>query len=150
MKKTYPNYIHYRTCIAKISYHIIWCVKYRNKVLDDNKAVRLKEILNNIAEANGFTIESMEVGEKDRIHVFVSAPPTINVTFIVKHLKGTSAIRMFREFPELRNSNWKGQLWNSSYFVETIGSTSEENIKCYIERQGKPKNKPKRGKHSVF
>jgi REP element-mobilizing transposase RayT len=28
-----------------------------------------------------------------------------------------------------------GHLWNDSYFVETIGSTSEENIRKYIERQ---------------
>jgi putative transposase len=53
----------------------------------------------------------------------------------VKHLKGTSGLRMFRQFPELKKSLWNGELWNGSYFVETIGSTSEENIKRYIERQ---------------
>ena len=150
MKKIYPNYVHYRTCIAKINYHMVWCVKYRNEILDDIKSELLKEILEVIANENGFTIESMEIGEKDHIHVFISAPPNINITFIAKHLKGTSAIRMFREFPELRNSNRKGQLWNPSYFVETIGSTSEENVKRYIERQREPKNIPKRGQHSVF
>ena len=38
-------------------------------------------------------------------------------------------------FPEMREQLWKGQLWNGSYFCETIGSTSEENILSYIERQ---------------
>ncbi|WP_366250858.1 transposase [Thomasclavelia ramosa] len=42
---------------------------------------------------------------------------------------------MLKEFPELRNELWKGELWNDSYFCETIGSTSQENIKKYIERQ---------------
>jgi len=37
-----------------IQYHIVWCVKYRHKVLTDNIENRLKEILNNIAEENKF------------------------------------------------------------------------------------------------
>jgi putative transposase len=54
---------------------------------------------------------------------------------MIKHLKGTSGLRLFRQFPELRNELWRGELWNGSYFVETIGSASEQNIKLYIERQ---------------
>lgn len=65
----------------------------------------------------------------------MSAPPKISVTQIVKYLKGISGNRLLREFPEIREQLWKGQLWNGSYFCETIGSTSEENIRTYIERQ---------------
>ena len=64
-----------------------------------------------------------------------SAPPKISITQIVKYLKGISGNTLLKEFPELRNHLWKGQLWNGSYFCETIGSTSEENILRYIERQ---------------
>ena len=56
-----------------------------------------------------------------------------------EHLKGTSAIRLFREFPRLRETQRKNQLWNPSYFVETIGSTSEENVRRYIASQSKTK-----------
>ena len=73
--------------------------------------------------------------DNDHVHVFVSAPPKISVTNIVKYLKGISGNTILSEFPELRNSLWKGNLWNCSYFAETIGSTSEENIRAYIERQ---------------
>ena len=66
---------------------------------------------------------------------FVSAPPKISVTQIAKHLKGISGNALLREFPELRSHLWKGQLWNGSYFCETIGSASEESILRYIERQ---------------
>lgn len=69
------------------------------------------------------------------IYCFVSAPPKISVTQIVKYLKGISGNTLLKEFPELRESLWKGQLWNGSYFCESIGSTSEENILKYIERQ---------------
>ena len=54
---------------------------------------------------------------------------------IFHYLKGIFGNVLLREFPELRQQLWKGQLWNGSYFCETIGSTSEENSKCYIERQ---------------
>ncbi len=47
----------------------------------------------------------------------------------------SSGNALLKEFPEIRIMLWKGQLWNGAYFCETIGSTSEENIFKYIERQ---------------
>ncbi|MDD6369370.1 IS200/IS605 family transposase [Galactobacillus timonensis] len=95
----------------------------------------LQELLKAVGEENGFSVDQCEVGEADHVHCFVSAPPNLSITFIVKHLKGVSGLRLFREYPELRQSLWHGQLWNGSYFVETIGSTSEENVRRYIDRQ---------------
>ena len=95
----------------------------------------LQELLKAVGEENGFSVDHCEVGEADHVHCFVSAPPKLSITFIVKHLKGVSGLRLFREYPELRQSLWHGQLWNGSYFVETIGSTSEENVRRYIDRQ---------------
>ena len=86
-------------------------------------------------EKKGFTVVECKVGENDHVHCFVSAPPKISVTQIVKYLKGISGNTLLKEFPEVRKSLWNGQLWNGSYFCETIGSTSEENILKYIERQ---------------
>lgn len=126
-----------RTCVYNINYHIVWCVKYRKKVLSAPVEAYLKQVLSDIAAENGFTLVQAEAGEMDHIHCFVSAPPKLSVTFIVKHLKGTSAIRLFRQFPELRETLHNNQLWNGSYYVETIGSTSEENIKRYIAHQAK-------------
>ncbi|MDD6679971.1 IS200/IS605 family transposase [Galactobacillus timonensis] len=95
----------------------------------------LQELLKAVGEENGFSVDQCEVGEADHVHCFVSAPPKLSITFIVKHLKGVSGLRLFREYPELRQSLWHGQLWNGSYFVETIGSTSEENVRRYIDQQ---------------
>ena len=95
----------------------------------------LKQILQDIAAENGFSVDQCTVGEADHVHCFITAPPKLSITFIVKHLKGTSGLRLFRKYPDLRNQLWRGQLWNGSYFIETIGSTSEENIKRYIAHQ---------------
>lgn len=129
------QYIHARTCVYNINYHFVWCVKYRRKVLTPNIEQRLQIILQEIGQEKGFTVITSKVGEEDHVHCFVSAPPKISVTQIVKYLKGISGNTLLNEFPELRNQLWKGHLWNGSYFCETIGSTSEENVLKYIERQ---------------
>ena len=129
------KYIHARTCVYNINYHIVWCVKYRRKVLTEEICNRLYEVVNGIAEEKGFSIVECKVREMDHVHCFVTAPPKISITQIVKYLKGISGNALLKEFPELRKALWHGQLWNGSYFCETIGSTSQENILKYIERQ---------------
>lgn len=129
------KYTHARTCVYNINYHIVWCVKYRRKVLSADISNRLIELLKAVGNEKCFSVVECKVDENDHVHCFVSAPPKISVTQIVKYLKGISGNQLFREYPQLRKSLWKGQLWNGSYFCETIGSTSEENILRYIERQ---------------
>ena len=129
------KYTYGRTCVYNINYHIVWCVKYRRKVLSQKISERLYELCHEIAKAKGFTIVNIKAGENDHVHCFVSAPPKISITQIVKYLKGISGNRLLEEFPALRKSLWKGHLWNGSYFVETIGSISEDNSRRYIERQ---------------
>ena len=85
----------------------------------------------------GFTVHLFECGEGDHVHCFVSASPKLSITAIVKYLKGITGRKLFERFPEIRNQLWKGELWNHSYYVETIGSVSEENIRRYIEHQSK-------------
>ena len=129
------QYTHAKTCVYNINYHIVWCVKYRRKGLSPNICDKLYQIVQEIAKEKGFSVVECKVGDNDHVHCFVSAPPKISVTQIVKYLKGISGNALLNEFPELRKSLWKGQLWNGSYFCETIGSTSEENVLKYIERQ---------------
>lgn len=129
------KYIHGRTSVYNINYHLVWCVKYRHKVLTPQICERLYQIANEVAEEKGFTVSEIKVGEMDHVHCFVSAPPKISITQIMKYLKGISARLLLMEFPELSSQLWHGDLWNGSYFVETIGSTSEENVRRYIEHQ---------------
>ena len=131
------NLVHYRTCVCNINYHVVWSVKYRRKVLTPEIETYLKTVLNEIADEKGFTIELCEVGEADHVHCFITAPPKLSITDIVKYLKGISGRKLFMEYPDIRNSLWKGQLWNHSYYVETIGHISEETIRKYIEHQSK-------------
>ena len=64
-----------------------------------------------IAEDKGFTVHLFECGEGDHVHCFVSAPPKLSITAIMKYLKGISGRKLFERFPEIRNQLWKGELW---------------------------------------
>lgn len=131
------NVKHARTCVYNVNYHIVWSVKYRKAVLNKEIEAYLKELFQEIAEEKGFEVIMMEVGEQDHIHVFASAHPKIAPSYIVKMLKGISARKLFLKFHDLKKKLCGGHLWNSSFYVETIGSISEETIRRYIENQKK-------------
>lgn len=135
------NLVKARTCVYNINYYMVWSIKYRRKVLTSDIADRLKEIATQVAVEKDFIIHAIEVGEADHVHVFVSAHPKHSISYIAKMLKGIIGRKLLYEFPEIKKSLWKGELWNPSYYVETIGSVSEENIKTYIENQNKPKGR---------
>jgi putative transposase len=132
MKK--QNLVHGRTCVYNVNYHIVWSVKYRKDILIGQIELRFKEIVYSIAEDKNFLVITLET-MPDHVHVFASAHPKISPSYIVKMLKGISARKLFIEFPEIKQKLWKHHLWNNSFYIETIGSVSEENIKRYIELQ---------------
>lgn len=126
------NLKHNIASVVNINYHIIWCPKYRRKVLVDGVDTRLKEVLAQIAEESGCTIDTMEV-MPDHIHIFLKGTPTIPIHLIVKNLKGKSSRILRAEFSHLRKR--LPCLWTRSYYCETIGRINEETIKKYIENQ---------------
>lgn len=131
------NLVHTRTCVCNINYHIVWTVKYRRKVLLQEIEQDLKQIAEETARKKGFVLHMLEVGEADHVHCFISALPTMTITEIVKYLKGITGRLLLYRHPELKEKLWKGELWNHSYYVETIGSISEDTIRRYIEKQQK-------------
>ena len=67
---------------------------------------------------------------------FISAPPTIASTEIVKILKSVSANTLFKTFPNLKkNKFWGSGLWSKGYYVGTAGAVSSEIIVRYIQDQ---------------
>lgn len=124
-----------RGYVYSIQYHIVWCVKYRHKILYPKIETKLIEVLNKIAEDNGFT--TIEVNTNlDHIHLLIECTPQHYIPNILKALKGVSARLLMLEFgEELRNKLWDGHLWNPSYFVATVSENTEQQIKDYIKSQ---------------
>lgn len=131
---TEKRYTYNSHCVFNISYHIIWCPKYRRKVLVNGVDERLKELLKEKSAQIGITIEKMEV-MPDHVHLFVKAVPTLAIHFIVNQLKGYTSYTLRKEFPILKSR--LPTLWTRSYYCETIGHISEKTIIRYIEDQKK-------------
>lgn len=127
-----------RGYVYSIQYHLVWCVKYRHRVLYGDIEKRLKEMLYHIAEVNHFSIVTMETDE-DHIHLLIDCTPQHYIPSIMKALKGNTARFLFKEFPDVKDQLWGGHLWNPSYFVATVSENTRKQVEEYIESQKRKK-----------
>lgn len=137
-----------RGYVYAIQYHIVWCVKYRKKLLYKDVERRLKELLTEQSITHEFQIVTMET-DGDHIHMLIECSPQHFIPTIMKALKGNTARFLFKEFPSLKKELWGGHLWNPSYFVCTVSDRTEEQIKKYIENQQTEERKVGRPKEII-
>lgn len=124
-----------RGYVYSIQYHIVWCVKYRHKVLEGQIETYLIEVLKQIAKDNNFSILEINTN-KDHIHLLIDCSPQIYIPNIIKALKGVSGRLVMKKFgAKLKDKLWDGHLWNPSYFVATVSENTEEQIRQYIKKQ---------------
>ena len=123
-----------RGYVYYLHYHIVWCVKYRRKILYEEIEQYVKELLYTIAEDNNVEILEMET-DQDHVHLLVSCTPQHFIPSVIKVFKGVTARRLFIQFPHLKRKLWGGHLWNPSYFVATVSENTEEQVRGYIQNQ---------------
>ena len=121
-----------KTVVYNIGYHLIWCSKYRRKVLTGDAGTRLKELLAEKAGQIDIEIVQMEI-MPDHVHLFVKATPVNSPHYIVQQLKGYTSRLLRQEFPSLKSR--LPSLWTRSYYCESVGHISEETVLKYIEDQ---------------
>lgn len=126
------GYTHKAGIVYKNQFHIIFCPKYRRKVLVDGVDTRLKEILYEEASDMNVEIKALEV-MPDHVHLFIEFDPRMNLHKVIKTLKGVSSHKLREEFPYLKSRI--PSLWTRSYFSSTVGHVSEETVQQYIESQ---------------
>ena len=123
---------HSNTVVYNVNYHVIFCSKYRRKVLTEEIQLRLKDLLLEKANLCDIQIERMET-MNDHVHLFLKAKPTASPHWIVQQLKGYTSRILRAEFSSIRTR--LPSLWTRSYYIESIGHISENTIKKYIEDQ---------------
>jgi putative transposase len=128
-------------------YHIVWCPKYRRKVLVGDVEKRLKEIISEVAKENDVEIIEMET-DKDHIHILAEIDPQFGVMTFVKKAKGRSSRLLRMEFPFLKSR--LPTLWTNSVFIATVGGAPLEIIKQYIENQQRSEKKGSKEKWQRF
>jgi len=113
-------------------YHVVWCPKYRRKVLVGDVEIRLKEIIQDVC--NGLDAELFEIEcDKDHIHLLVEVDPQFGIHKLIKRMKGTSSRLLRQEFKHLTTK--LPTLWTNSYFVSTVGGAPLDQVKKYIQSQ---------------
>ena len=119
-------------CKYNLGVHIIFCPKYRRKVLIGEVERDFKTLCNEVSEKIGVEVISMEV-MPDHVHLFIKYPPTLAIHYIVQQIKGTTSKVLRARYSFLRSRI--PTLWTRSYFAESVGIIKEEHIKKYIENQ---------------
>ncbi|MGI0486003.1 IS200/IS605 family transposase [Pantanalinema rosaneae CENA516] len=118
--------------VYSCKYHVVWCPKYRRKVLVNGVEVRLKELLQEICAEFTSELIEMEV-MPDHVHLLVEVNPQFGIAKLIRYLKGRTSRILRQEFPWLKSR--LPTLWTNSYFVSTVGGAPISVIKQYIENQ---------------
>ena len=118
--------------VYSCKYHVVWCPKYRRKVLVGEIAGRMKEITNAICREIKADIIEMEI-MPDHVHLLVEIDPQFGIHKLIKTIKGKTSFLLRKEFKALTTR--LPSLWTNSYFVSTVGGAPLSIIKQYIENQ---------------
>ena len=120
--------------VYSCKYHVVWCPKYRRKVLVNGIAVRLKELIEEICCELRIDVIEMEI-MPDHVHLLMEVDPQFGIHKAVKQIKGRTSRILRQEFGTLRSR--LPSLWTNSYFVSTVVVAPLSVIKQYIENQKK-------------
>jgi putative transposase len=120
--------------IWQCSYHIVWCPKYRFRIVKGQLAKSVESWVRSICEWKKAEILELSVRE-DHIHVVVDIPPRESVAELMGVVKGKTAIKLFKSYPGLKGKPyWGNHFWSRGYCVSTVG-LDEEKIRKYVKYQ---------------
>jgi putative transposase len=119
--------------VWQCEYHIIWCPKYRFKILRGALQRSVEEILRQLCDLKKLEILEMNIQE-DHVHMVLSILPKFSVSEVVGFLKGKCAIKIFDKHLELKKRYWRRHFWAKGYCVSTVG-LDEEKVRKYVKWQ---------------
>ena len=125
--------------INSLTAHLVWITKYRYAVLTGEVALRARDLIRQICDANDIYIIKGVVS-KDHIHLHISYPPKLAISEIVRRLKGRSGRKLLMESPHLKKRYWGGHIWAIGYGVWSTGNITDEIINAYLENHRQKPN----------
>jgi len=124
--------------VYKIQYHFVFVTKYRYQGIKGDIGLKTRELVRQTCQS--FEIEILKgVASKDHVHLFLSAPPTMALSEIMRRIKGRTSAKLFESFPDLKKRFWGRHFWARGYFCVTSGELTEKMIKEYLEHHFEPK-----------
>ena len=116
-------------------YHLILCVKYRRRVINECMSERLKQIFLKISPNYNIALEEWN-HDIDHVHILFRGQPNTELSKFINAYKSASSRLIKKEFPEIRSSLWKEMFWSKSFCLITTGGATVEMIEQYIRSQG--------------
>ena len=125
--------------VWQCKYHVIWCPKYRFRILRGEIGLSVRDIIKQLCEWRKIEILEGDV-QADHIHLVLSIPPKYSISETIGFLKGKSAKKIFDMHHELKKRYWGRHFWSKGYCVITVG-LNEEQIKKYVREQSHKEKK---------
>jgi len=125
--------------VHDLKVHLIWITKYRYNVLTKEIGIRIREIIRQVCDSNQIEIIKGRVS-KDHVHIYVSYPPKLSVSEMVRLMKGRSSRRIQEEFPQLSKRYWGKHFWGIGYAAFSSGQVTDDMIKNYLEHHNEHPN----------
>jgi len=117
-------------------YHIVCVPKYRYRILVGKVAVDVRRCIMKFSQEKKCTIEELNI-QADHVHMLVKVPPKYSLSEYVGMVKGRTAIRIFKQYGELKERPyWGNHFWTKGYCVDTVG-LDEDKIRKYVKYQEK-------------
>jgi len=121
-----------RKFVYSCKYHIVFCPKYRRKVLVPPIDARLKELVIEKQEEYSYGVIEMEI-MPDHVHLLLDVDPRTGIDTVVRKIKGYTAHTIRKEYPWMKSR--LSSMWTRSRFIVSVGSVSLDVVKQYIVGQ---------------
>jgi len=125
--------------VYDLKVHLVWITKYRYHVLTQNIGTRVRDLIRQVCDANDIQIIRGCVS-KDHVHIYVSYPPKLSVSEMVRLMKGRSSRRIQEEFPQVGKRYWGKHFWGIGYAAFSSGHVTDEMIQEYLKHHEKHPN----------
>ncbi|WP_320045483.1 IS200/IS605 family transposase [uncultured Desulfobacter sp.] len=118
--------------VHDLKVHLVWVTKYRYQVLTKQIGYRLRNIIRQICDSHDIHIIQGRVS-KDHVHLYVSYPPKLSVSDMVRFMKGKSSRKIQEEFPQLGKRYWGKHFWGIGYAAFSSGHVTDDMIQEYLK-----------------
>ena len=123
-------------CSYRIRYHMVFVLKYRKSLIDNDIFNFFKTVFNDISQR--YYLDFHAIGtDKDHLHILVESAPRYSPSRVMQICKSITAIEIFKHFPKINDFLWGGHFWSAGGHIDTVGEGYDVNaMKEYIKKQG--------------
>ncbi len=116
---------------------MVFVIKYRKTVLSKEIFEFIKSICKEIEERYYLHFDALG-SDGNHFHLVVEAAPRYSPSRVMQICKSVIAIQIFKQFPEVKQERWGGELWSDGGHIDTVGDgRALEEVKKYVKEQGR-------------